>query len=123
MKIGLVPRMTMVLLLSLAVAGCGTIATRRPHALEPRHVYRATAFDCRNLEDVVSPKHGATGINSMIFRTLVGVFVLVDVPISLTTDTACLPWDIYQSRIHEEPKEPNPRLEAVGDPGSPPPEA
>lgn len=89
--------------------GCATVATQSPimdkrfveESQPPRNaemtsnIYSGVAFDFNMLMEALTAKtndHGGKG--QAIF--FVGIFVLIDLPLSFVADTALLPYTIYK---------------------------
>lgn len=96
----MVRRLGFVLLLasSLGLTGCGTCLRGQMAG-----VYRGTKFDGMMLSTGLSPAsivgdaHAGLAAETAI-RTAYVVAGLVDLPLSLATDTVCLPYDIVQAK-------------------------
>lgn len=91
--------------LLLACTGCGTILARNaltaydfedPTKRIVAPVYPATVIDAGYISASVSGHYGDKKISAGD-RVVVCFGVILDIPISLTTDTLCLPYDIYQA--------------------------
>lgn len=130
--------------------GCATMSSR--HELWPweSRVYPAIRADGKAFWVFASGQAGMTLTPSpwgrLACRTIVPLCYLVDMPVSLVTDTLMLPVDVYQTdwqqvrdREHQQnltledrrrirddnlrqQEESNQAFEAIGDPGSPQPQ-
>ena len=86
-------------LVTLALSGCGTIMGRQDIAPGDIRTYAATRTDgawiwaCVSGNSIFQEK--GTGMERLAGRTIVPLCFLVDVPVSLVTDTVMLPVDIY----------------------------
>lgn len=78
----------------LLMTGCGTFLARRgdPHAASLPHVYPATYLSGTF---VVAPWSEGGGLDPMPYRLSLTAVGIVDTPISLLTDTLCLPFDAF----------------------------
>jgi uncharacterized protein YceK len=94
------------------MSGCATVVKRTSlSGSEPKGLYPATRADvsgtidyCRNRLDPVGFARGAgpTHHPNVIEKALWVIFATVDLPISLVTDTVCLPWDAADKRRTKE---------------------
>ena len=94
--------------LATLVSSCATMVKRTSLAgSEPQGLYPATRADvtgtiayCRNRLDPVGFGRGAGTPRrpNIMEKTLWVVFATIDLPISIVTDTICLPWDIAEKR-------------------------
>jgi len=89
-----------IVVLLLACAGCGTVSRiSGKEGLSP--VYPATDLDANMMrmaatgEISVGFSEPVTALDYIILCPLTFVFDLVDMPISLVTDTLCLPYDLW----------------------------
>jgi uncharacterized protein YceK len=76
----------------LLCSGCGTILVRTGAAADVKRPYPATRVDAQ-VVSVWGEEHNSGDIGQEYFR-LASPFFLVDFPVSLITDTLCLPWDL-----------------------------
>ncbi|WP_227317140.1 YceK/YidQ family lipoprotein [Cedecea davisae] len=67
-------------LISILLSGCGTFASRDPFFRKPG-IYPATRFDVEGMRELESPYP---------------VFLALDMPISLVTDTLLIPYDLLR---------------------------
>lgn len=86
------------LFLMTIMAGCATYRVRNPDCRSVPHAYPAVEVDCREwiwemgiLGNVCDAKLG------WLTRIAVVICSMVDLPISVVTDTLCLPWDLYHA--------------------------
>ena len=73
-------RVVIIALISLFLSGCGTFASRDPFFNKPG-VYPATRFDVDGIRELELPYP---------------VFLVLDMPISLVTDTLLIPYDLLR---------------------------
>lgn len=104
-------RMIKAVLCALTViffSGCATVITRTDiSGSKSKGLYPATRADvtgtyhyCRNELDLFGAWRGAGTQRhpSILEKAVWIVFATIDFPISLVTDTVCLPWDIAEKR-------------------------
>ncbi|MGT8859138.1 YceK/YidQ family lipoprotein [Enterobacter sp. 186315] len=73
-------RIVIVALISMFLSGCGTFVSRDPFFKKPG-VYPATRFDAEGIEELEFPYP---------------LFLALDMPISLITDTLLIPYDLLR---------------------------
>ena len=112
-----------ILVTALAIflnSGCATIVKRSPDVgAQPRGLYPATRADITGtirycsgqMHFIWSPNVGGPKPN-IIQKILWATFATIDLPISLVTDTICLPWDLTNKLQTKELQQ--------GGPGYPP---
>ena len=86
-----------ILVLAITMSGCATYARRVNHP-EFGHLYPATRLNVNTLRH--PNNKGAIGEDWWLFRLI----MILDTPISLTTDTALLPIDILVKIFRPETK-------------------
>ncbi|MDD2235771.1 MAG: YceK/YidQ family lipoprotein [Kiritimatiellae bacterium] len=83
--------LTVLLLICLLLAGCGTIMTLRDDRdpKERTYVYSGVRMDCFVVKEIFDPE-------TVYFlpKWIALPFVVVDVPLSACADTVCLPYTI-----------------------------
>ena len=95
----------LITLATLLNAGCATIVIRTDiSGSKPKGLYPATRADvtgtiryCRGELDLFWSDAGSSRPN-IIEKILWATFATIDLPISIVTDTVCLPWDIAKKR-------------------------
>ena len=117
----------MCVLAATLMSGCATVVKRTSlSGNEPKGLYPAIRADvtgtidyCRNQLDPFGFGRGAGDPHrpNILEKTLWVVFATIDLPISLVTDTVCLPWDWAdkkaRNRSSNQPSQP-----IAGKPGS-----
>ncbi|MEI6564092.1 MAG: YceK/YidQ family lipoprotein [bacterium] len=93
---------TMLLLLiggALLLTGCGTIVARNSHPCGSNPYYPATQWDVMTIRSggglFVGPPGGSPGVPHVVGWLLIVPLHILDLPVSLATDTICLPSDCY----------------------------
>ena len=97
-----------IVLMTLAITGCGTIMGRQDFSPGDIRTYPATRTDgawiwaCVSGNSIFQEK--GSGMERLAGRTVVPFCFLIDLPVSLVTDTLMLPVDIYHTdwqQVHE----------------------
>lgn len=111
----------LMLLPILTLVGCGTMTGMSLRTEETKYlfteyptVYPAVQFDCEvygwifNHRETSDPTSIDKGLhNSILFCTCAFICNTIDFPISIVTDTVCLPYDGYRLATYEEQPKPN----------------
>ena len=94
-------RTFVVALTALYCAGCGTIIVRSGAAHDVNRPYPATRVDAQ-VVSVWGEDHNSGDIGQEYLR-FAAPFFLLDFPVSIITDTLCLPWDLFSQPNEEAP--------------------
>ena len=82
------------------MSGCCMDSLNRNHACylkSDNNIYTTTQLNWNTLSDIYASPHGSNDFRKLAaaYALICGPVVLLDMPVSLTIDTICFPYDIY----------------------------